>query len=73
MGLPRTGLSWRVVHSPAEVPLNNHRFCPGHLPAFRQGNLVVHQESVFAPGSDDGQLLWKLNLFNRVLAVTKHR
>lgn len=70
-GLPGTGLSWSVEHSPeanrpasARLPAgpaeglpNSRRFRPGQLDAFKQGSLGVLQEQLFAPNSH-GQLLW---------------
>ncbi len=80
VGLPGTGLSWSVEHSPevnqpapaslttgpAEGLPNSRRFRPGQLDAFKQGCLGVLQEQLFAPGSQ-GQLLWELNLITRLL------
>ena len=81
VGLPGTGLSWSVEHSPeanqpaparlpagpAEGMPNSRRFRSGQLVAFKQGCLGVLQEKLFAPGSQ-GQLLWELNLITRLLA-----
>ncbi|MCX5955923.1 MAG: DUF4236 domain-containing protein [Cyanobacteria bacterium] len=81
VGLPGTGLSWSVEHSPeadrpaaerlpagpAEGLPNSRHFRPGQLDAFKQGCLGVLQEQLFAPGSQ-GQLLWELNLVTRLLA-----
>jgi len=81
VGLPGTGLSWSVEHSPeanrpgpARLPAgpaeglpNSRRFRPGQLDAFKQGCLGVVMEKVFAPGSH-GRLLWELNLITRLLA-----
>ena len=81
VGLPGTGLSWSVEHSPeanqpapAQLPAgpaeglpNSRRFRPGQLDAFKQGCLGVLQEQLFAPGSQ-GQQLWELNLITRLLA-----
>ena len=83
VGLPGTGLSWSVEHSPeasqpaparlpsgpAEGLPNSRRFRPGQLDAFKQGCLGVLQEQLFAPGSQ-GQLLWELDLITRLLAET---
>jgi hypothetical protein len=83
VGLPGTGLSWSVEHSPeasqpapARLPAgpaeglpNSRRFRPGQLDAFKQGCLGVLQEQLFAPGSQ-GQLLWELGLITRLLAET---
>jgi hypothetical protein len=83
VGLPGTGLSWSVEHSPeasqpaparlpsgpAEGLPNSRRFRPGQLDAFKQGCLGVLQEQLFAPGSQ-GQLLWELGLITRLLAET---
>ena len=80
VGLPGTGLSWSVEQSPeanqpnpARLPAgpaeglpNSRRFRPSQLDAFKQGCLGVLQEQLFAPGSQ-GQLLWVLNLINRLL------
>jgi hypothetical protein len=81
VGLPGTGLSWSVEHSPeanqpapARLPAgpavglpNSRRFRPGQLDAFKQGCLGVVQQQVFPPGSH-GRLLWDLNLITRLLA-----
>jgi hypothetical protein len=81
VGLPGTGLSWSVEHSPeanqpapARLPAgpaeglpNSRRFRPGQLDSFKQGCLGVLLEKLFAPGSQ-GQLLWELNLVTRLLA-----
>ncbi len=81
VGLPATGLSWSIEHSPeanqtspARVPAgpaeglpNSRRFRPGQLDSFKQGCLGVLLEKLFAPGSQ-GQLLWELNLITRLLA-----
>jgi hypothetical protein len=83
VGLPGTGLSWSVEHSPeanqpaparlpsgpAEGLPNSRRFRPGQLDSFKQGCLGVLQEQLFTPGSQ-GQLLWELNLITRLLADT---
>jgi hypothetical protein len=81
VGLPGTGLSWSVEHSPeanqpnlARLPAgpaeglpNSRRFRSGQLDAFKQGCLGVLLEKRFFPGSQ-GQLLWELNLITRLLA-----
>jgi len=81
VGLPGTGLSWSIEHSPeanqtspARVPTgaaeglpNSRRFRPGQLDSFKQGCLGVLLEKLFSPGSQ-GQLLWELNLITRLLA-----
>ncbi len=81
VGLPGTGLSWSVEHSPepnqpnparlpsgpAEGLPNSRRFRSGQLDAFKQGCLGVLQKQLFALGSQ-GQLLWDLNLITRLLA-----
>jgi hypothetical protein len=81
VGLPGTGLSWSVEHSPevnqtppAHLPAgpaeglpNSRRFRSGQLYSFKQGCLRVVQEQLFPPGSQ-GQLLWELNLVTRLLA-----
>jgi len=83
VGLPGTGLSWSVEHSPeasqpaparlpsgpAEGLSNSRRFRPGQLDAFKQGCLGVLQEQLLAPGSQ-GQLLLELGLITRLLAET---
>ncbi len=80
VGLPGTGLSWSVEHSPeanrpaaerlpagpAEGLPNSRRFRPGQLDSFKQGCLGVLQEKLFAAGSQ-GRLLWDLNLITRLL------
>ena len=81
VGLPGTGLSWSVEHSPeanqlapARLPAgpaeglpNSRRFRPGQFDSFKQGCLGVLLEKLFAPCSQ-GQLLWELNLITRLLA-----
>ncbi|MCP9800102.1 DUF4236 domain-containing protein [Synechococcus sp. RedBA-s] len=81
VGLPGTGLSWSVEHSPevnqpapASLPTdpaeglpNSRRFRPGQLDTFKQGCLGVLQDQLFAPGCQ-GRLLWDLNLITRLLA-----
>jgi hypothetical protein len=81
LGLPGTGLSWSLEHSPeanqpppASLPVgqaeglpNSRRFRPGQLEALKQGCLGVLQEKLFAPGCQ-GRQLWELNLITRLLA-----
>jgi hypothetical protein len=81
VGLPGTGLSWSVEHSPranqpapARLPAgpaeglpNSRRFRPGQLKSFKHSCLGVLLEKLFSPGSQ-GQLLWELNLITRLLA-----
>ena len=67
VGLPGTGLSWSVEHTPAAGLPNSRRLRPGQLDAFQQECLGLLQEQLFAPGSQ-GQRLWDLNLITRLLA-----
>jgi hypothetical protein len=81
VGLPGTGLSWSVEHTPnrpAAVPAgpaaglpNSRRLRPGQLDAFKQSLLgVLRQElrqELFAPGST-GVQLWERGLVSRLLA-----
>ena len=67
VGLPGTGLSWSVEHTPdrpAAIPAgtaqglpNSRRLRPGQLEVFRQSLLQMLQTKLFAPGST-GQRLW---------------
>ena len=67
VGLPGTGLSGSVEHSPAEGLPNSRRSRPGQLDAFKQGCLGLLQEQLFETGSH-GRQLWDLNLITRLLA-----
>ena len=78
VGLPGTGLSWSVEHSPdrptvipagraAGLP-NSRRLRPGQLDAFKQSLLAVLHKELFAPGST-GEQLWDLGLVSRLLAA----
>ena len=58
VGLPGTGLSWSVEHSPAEGLPNSRRLRPGQLAAFKQSLLDLLSQELFAPGSP-GALLWE--------------
>ena len=68
VGLPGTGLSWSVEHTPdraAVIPAgeaaglpNSRRLRPGQLDALKQSLLAVLRQGLFAPGSS-GALLWE--------------
>ena len=77
VGLPGTGLSWSVEHTPdrqealpvdaaAGLP-NSRRLRPVQLDALKQELLVVLQQQLFAPGSTSGQL-WENASVSRLLA-----
>jgi len=78
VGLPGTGLSWSVEHTPdhpAVIPAgraaglpNSRRLRPGQLDAFKQSLLAVLRQELFAPGSR-GEQLWDLGLVSRLLAA----
>ena len=77
MGLPGTGLSWSVEHTPdrpAVIPAgraeglpNSRRLRHGQLDALKQSLLAVLRKELFAPGST-GELLWDLGLVSRLLS-----
>jgi hypothetical protein len=77
VGLPGTGLSWSVEHTPdrpAVVPAgvaaglpNSRRLRPGQLDALKQSLLEVLRQELFAPGSS-GEQLWQHGLVSRLLA-----
>ena len=77
VGLPGTGLSWSVEHTPdrpAALPAgsaaglpNSRRLRPGQLDAFKQSLLAVLRKELFPPGST-GEQLWDLGLVSRLLA-----
>ena len=77
MGLPGTGLSWSVEHTPdrpAVIPAgraeglpNSRRLRPGQLDALKQSLLAVLRKELFAPGST-GEQLWDLGLVSRLLS-----
>jgi hypothetical protein len=77
VGLPGTGLSWSVEHSPdrpAAIPAgpaaglpNSRRLRPGQLDALKQSLLAVLRQELFAPGST-GEKLWEYGLVSRLLA-----
>ena len=77
VGLPGTGLSWSVEHSPdrpAVIPAgraeglpNSRRLRPGQLDAFKQSLLGLLQKELFSPRSD-GTLLWENASVSRLLA-----
>jgi hypothetical protein len=77
VGVPGTGLSWSVDHTPdrpAVVPAgvaaglpNSRRLRPGQLDAFKQSLLEVLRQELFAPGST-GERLWQHGLVSRLLA-----
>jgi hypothetical protein len=77
VGLPGTGLSWSVEHTPdrptvntagtaAGLP-NSRRLRPGQLDALKQSLLAVLRQGLFAPGSS-GALLWENASVSRLLA-----
>ena len=77
VGLPGTGLSWSVEHTPdrptvipaeraAGLP-NSRRLRPGQLDAFKQQLLEVLRQELFAPGST-GEQLWEHGLVSRLVA-----
>ncbi|MFM7548519.1 MAG: DUF4236 domain-containing protein [Cyanobacteriota bacterium] len=80
VGLPGTGLSWSVEHTPdrpADLPPgpaaglpNSRRLRPGQLEAFKQSLLAVLRQQLFEPGSAGaaGGLLWERGLVTRLLA-----
>ena len=77
VGLPGTGLSWSVEHTPdrpaappagpAEGLPNSRRLRPGQLDALKQSLLEVLPRELFAPGSTGAQL-WQHALVSRLLA-----
>jgi len=67
VGLPCTGLSWSVEHTPSQGLPNSRRLRPGQLDAFRRSVHAVLMEQLFAPGSSAAQL-WGLGLVSRLLA-----
>ena len=77
VGLPGTGLSWSVEHTPdrpAVIPAgraeglpNSRRLRPGQLDALKQDLLAVLRQQLFAPGSA-GALLWEHGSVSRLLA-----
>jgi hypothetical protein len=67
VGLPGTGLSWSVEHTPSQGLPNSRRLRPGQLDAFRRSVHAVLMEQLFAPGSSAAQL-WELGLVSRLLA-----
>ena len=83
VGLPGTGLSWSVEHSPdrpAAIPTaipaghaaglpNSRRLRPGQLDALKQSLLGGLHRELFAPGSPREQL-WEQGLVSRLLADT---
>lgn len=77
VGLPGTGLSWSVEHTPdrpaaisagpaAGLP-NSRRLRPGQLESFKQGLLEVLQEQLFASNAK-AQQLWEHGLVSRLLS-----
>ena len=81
VGLPGTGLSWSVEHTPDRAPENptaipagtaaglpnSRRLRPGQLDALKQSLLGVLRQELFAPGST-GEQLWEHGLVSRLLA-----
>jgi hypothetical protein len=77
VGLPGTGLSWSVEHSPdrpaaiqagppAGLP-NSRRLRPGQLDVLKQSLLGVLRQELFAAGFP-GEQLWEHGLVSRLLA-----
>ena len=77
VGLPGTGLSWSVEHTPDRLTVNtagpavglpnSRRLRPGQLDALKQQLLEVLRQQLFAPGST-GEQLWDLGLVSRLLS-----
>jgi len=77
VGLPGTGLSWSVKHTPdrpAAIPAgvaaglpNSRRLRPGQLDALKQSLLAVLRQELFAAGSP-GEQLWEYGLVSGLLA-----
>jgi hypothetical protein len=77
VGLPGTGLSWSVEHTPDRLTVNtagpavglpnSRRLRPGQLDALKQSLLAVLRKELFAPGST-GEQLWDLGLVSRLLS-----
>jgi hypothetical protein len=81
VGLPGTGLSWSLEHTPDRAPgnptaipagpaaglPNSRRLRPGQLDALKQSLLGVLHREIFAPGSP-GEQLWEQGLVSRLLA-----
>ena len=78
VGVPGTGLSWSVEHTPdrpAVIPAgraeglpNSRRLKPAQLDALKQQLLEVLRKELFAPGSA-GALLWENASVSRLLAA----
>jgi hypothetical protein len=77
VGLPGTGLSWSVEHTPDRLTVNtagpavglpnSRRLRHGQLDALKQSLLAVLRKELFAPGST-GEQLWDLGLVSRLLS-----
>lgn len=77
VGVPGTGLSWSVEHTPdrsgvipagaAEGLPNSRRLRAGQLDALKQELLAVLRQQLFAPGSA-GARLWEHGSVSRLLA-----
>ena len=77
VGLPGTGLSWSMEHSPERPSVNpagpaaglpnSRRLRAGQLDALKQQLLAVLREQLFAPGSP-GEQLWEDGLVSRLLS-----
>ena len=77
VGLPGTGLSWSLEHTPdrsAAIPAgpaaglpNSRRLRPGQLDALKQSLLEALRRELFAPDST-GEQLWDHGLVSRLLA-----
>jgi len=77
VGLPGTGLSWSVEHTPetgqppslgaAAGLSNSRRLRAGQLGALKQELHALLHRQLFSPGSA-GQQLWELGLVSRLMA-----
>jgi len=67
VGVPGTGLSWSVEHTPSEGLPNSRRLRPGQLDALKQELLALLLQGLFAPGSS-GALVWEHGSVSRLLA-----
>jgi hypothetical protein len=67
VGLPGTGLSWSVEHTPSHGLPNSRRLRPGPLDAFKRSLLELLHRELFAPGST-GALMWEHGSVSRLLA-----
>jgi len=67
VGVPGTGLSWSVEHTPSEGLPNSRRLRPGQLDALKKELLALLRQGLFAPGSSGAQL-WEHASVSRLLA-----